>query len=116
MSAATFDLAYYRARIAALAEKGVFVGTSSWKYEGWLGQIYTPDRYEYRGKVAKIRLEDNCLAEYRPTRFTRIAANQAGKFESQALINAYRLEFMEHCPGAARLCCDERYCRGRIDP
>jgi uncharacterized protein YecE (DUF72 family) len=67
MSESSFDLAYYRARIAALADKGVFVGTSSWKYEGWLGQIYTPSRYEYRGRVAATRFEENCLAEYSET-------------------------------------------------
>jgi uncharacterized protein YecE (DUF72 family) len=42
----------------------VFIGTSSWKYEGWLGQLYTPSRYEYRGKVAKTRFERDCLGEY----------------------------------------------------
>lgn len=62
-----FDLAYYRARIAALADRGVFVGTSSWKYTGWLGQIYTPERYEYRGRVAESRLEAHCLEEYAET-------------------------------------------------
>ena len=67
MSEPSFDLPYYRARIAALADKGVFVGTSSWKYEGWLGQIYTPSRYEYRGRVASTRFEQNCLAEYAET-------------------------------------------------
>jgi hypothetical protein len=27
--------------LAALAKRGVFLGTSSWKYERWLGQLYT---------------------------------------------------------------------------
>lgn len=67
MSAATFDLAYYRSRLAALAEKGIFVVTSSWKYPGWLGQIYTPQRYEYRGKFANTRFERECLREYAET-------------------------------------------------
>jgi uncharacterized protein YecE (DUF72 family) len=49
---------------AEAAAQGVFIGTSSWKYEGWLGQLYTPSRYEYRGKVATTRFERNCLAEY----------------------------------------------------
>ena len=49
---------------AELAAKGVYVGTSSWKYEGWFGQLYTPARYEYRGKVAKARFERDCLQEY----------------------------------------------------
>ncbi len=67
MSEPSFDLAYYRARIAALAEKGIFVGTSSWTYQGWIGQIYTASRYEYRGKVANTRFEENCLSEYAET-------------------------------------------------
>jgi hypothetical protein len=28
-----------KATATALAAKGVYVGTSSWKYEGWLGEI-----------------------------------------------------------------------------
>ena len=40
-----------QARAAEFAGQGVYLGTSSWKYEGWLGQLYSPDRYEYRGKV-----------------------------------------------------------------
>ena len=67
MSDGAFDLAYYRARIAALADKNIFVGTSSWKYEGWLGQIYTPARYEFRGRVASSRFERDCLREYAET-------------------------------------------------
>ena len=53
-------------RISArqLAVDGVYLGTSSWKYPGWLGQIYTPSRYEYRGKVAATRFERDCLSEY----------------------------------------------------
>jgi uncharacterized protein YecE (DUF72 family) len=49
---------------AVLAAQGVFIGTSSWKYEGWFGQLYMPGRYEYRGKVAKTRFERDCLSEY----------------------------------------------------
>jgi uncharacterized protein YecE (DUF72 family) len=51
-------------RVAELAVRGVFIGTSSWKYEGWFGQLYTPTRYEYRGKVAKTRFQRDCLSEY----------------------------------------------------
>lgn len=50
--------------LADLARSGVYVGTSSWKYAGWMGQLYTPARYEYRGKVAKSRFEKGCLSEY----------------------------------------------------
>jgi uncharacterized protein YecE (DUF72 family) len=59
-----FDREQLSKKAAALAARGIFVGTSSWKYEGWLGQMYTPSRYEYRGKVAKTRFERDCLSEY----------------------------------------------------
>ena len=49
---------------AQLAAQGVFLGTSSWKYAGWLGSLYTPSRYEYRGRVATSRFEKECLREY----------------------------------------------------
>lgn len=51
-------------RLAALAGQGVFVGTSSWKYPGWAGTVYDESRYHYRGKFAKSRFEQGCLAEY----------------------------------------------------
>lgn len=47
-----------------LATEGIHIGTSSWKYEGWLGQLYDPGRYTYRGKVARTRFERGCLEEY----------------------------------------------------
>ena len=60
----SFDRETLKQRAAQLATSGVFIGTSSWKYEGWFGQLYTPARYEYRGKVAKTRFERGCLTEY----------------------------------------------------
>lgn len=51
----------------ALAEQGIWIGTSSWKYEGWLNQIYSPDRYETRGRFSRKRFESECLAEYAET-------------------------------------------------
>jgi uncharacterized protein YecE (DUF72 family) len=59
-----FDRETVKAMAAELAASGVYIGTSSWKYEGWLNQLYTPARYEYRGKVATTRFERSCLAEY----------------------------------------------------
>lgn len=59
-----FDRGQMKTAAAELAARGVFIGTSSWKYQGWLGQLYSPARYEYRGKVAKSRFERDCLAEY----------------------------------------------------
>ncbi len=40
------------------------VGTSSWKYEGWLGLLYTSERYLTRGKLSRANFEKTCLAEY----------------------------------------------------
>ena len=60
----SFDREKMRETAAELAAKGIFIGTSSWKYEGWFGQLYTPARYEFRGKVAKTRFERDCLSEY----------------------------------------------------
>ncbi len=54
-------------KLKALAEQGIFFGTSSWKYEGWLGSIYTPERYMTRGKFSRRKFEDECLAEYAET-------------------------------------------------
>jgi uncharacterized protein YecE (DUF72 family) len=51
-------------RVHILGSQGVFVGTSSWKYQGWCGTLYDAARYEYRNKFATTRFERNCLAEY----------------------------------------------------
>lgn len=65
------DLAPQAARLApklkTLAARGVYFGTSSWKYEGWLGSIYQADRYATRGKFSRKRFEAECLAEYSQT-------------------------------------------------
>jgi uncharacterized protein YecE (DUF72 family) len=53
--------------LRAQAQAGVFWGTSSWKYDGWLGSIYTPKLYETRGKFSKKKFEETCLAEYAKT-------------------------------------------------
>jgi uncharacterized protein YecE (DUF72 family) len=60
----SFDREWIEQRVAQLAARGAFIGTSSWKYEGWLGQLYTLARYEYRGKVAQKRFEQYCLTEF----------------------------------------------------
>jgi uncharacterized protein YecE (DUF72 family) len=68
----TFPLDRFRQQIAELAAAGIFVGTSSWKYEGWLGLIYSPEKYmryfkEGPPKILKGRFEKTCLAEYAET-------------------------------------------------
>jgi uncharacterized protein YecE (DUF72 family) len=65
VSASTsFDRYGARDKLAKLAERGVFIGTSSWKYPGWRGMLYDESRYVYRGKVVESRFEKLCLAEY----------------------------------------------------
>jgi len=54
-------------RLRTLADQGVYFGTSSWKYEGWVGSIYSGDRYVTRGKFSKAKFEENCLTEYAHT-------------------------------------------------
>ena len=61
------ELADLRARLQGLAAQNILIGTSSWKYEGWLGQIYSRDRYLSRGKFSKKRFEAECLTEYAET-------------------------------------------------
>jgi uncharacterized protein YecE (DUF72 family) len=60
----SFDRASLANAVGELAQKGVYIGTSSWKYPGWCGMLYESARYEYRGKLAMTRFERNCLQEY----------------------------------------------------
>ena len=59
-----FDRTAIEEAVAKLVAKGVFIGTSSWKYTGWRGMLYDENRYAYRGKFAESRFERGCLAEY----------------------------------------------------
>lgn len=54
-------------RLRALAAQKLYLGTSSWKYEGWLNQIYTAERYSARGKFSRKKFEAECLTEYAET-------------------------------------------------
>jgi len=62
-----FDRAALADRLRALAVENIWIGTSSWKYQGWLDQIYTRERYLSRGKPSKKRFEAECLAAYAET-------------------------------------------------
>jgi uncharacterized protein YecE (DUF72 family) len=59
-----FDREALHQRLADLAARNIRIGGSSWKYEGWLGQIYDRELYATRGRFSKKRFEDNCLNEY----------------------------------------------------
>ena len=63
----SFDRAALAQRLRTLANENIWIGTSSWKYPGWLGQIYTRDRYVTRGKFSQKRFEAECLAEFAET-------------------------------------------------
>lgn len=54
-------------RLAELASEQLYLGTNSWKYEGWLDQVYTPERYFWHGKFSRKKFEAECLAEYAET-------------------------------------------------
>jgi uncharacterized protein YecE (DUF72 family) len=63
----TFDREALAGRLRRLASEGVYIGTSSWKYEGWLGQIYTRSNYLSRGRFSKPLFAATCLKEYART-------------------------------------------------
>ena len=44
-----FDREGLPGTLRTLAEENIYIGGSSWKYEGWLGQIYSRSRYQVRG-------------------------------------------------------------------
>ncbi len=54
-------------RLRKLADENIYIGGSSWKYEGWLGQIYRRERYLSRGKFSRKLFEAECLREYTET-------------------------------------------------
>lgn len=51
-------------KAAALATKNVYVGTSSWKYTGWRGQLYDESLYCPKGRFSESRFNRECLNEY----------------------------------------------------
>jgi uncharacterized protein YecE (DUF72 family) len=66
-SSAPFDRRALAHKLRALAQDNIWIGTSSWKYEGWLDQIYSRERYLSRGRFSRKRFEGECLAEYAET-------------------------------------------------
>ena len=63
----SFDKQALARRLRALADQHIFIGTSSWKYDGWIDQIYTRERYLSRGKFSQRAFEAECLAEFAET-------------------------------------------------
>jgi uncharacterized protein YecE (DUF72 family) len=64
---AEFDRERVAQRLRKLATEQIYIGASSWKYEGWIGQVYTAEHYLTRGRHSKKRFEQECLAEYAET-------------------------------------------------
>jgi uncharacterized protein YecE (DUF72 family) len=62
-----FDRKQLAAKLVELATKGIYFGTSSWKYPGWFGSVYERDRYVWRGRFSKARFERDCLKEFAET-------------------------------------------------
>jgi uncharacterized protein YecE (DUF72 family) len=107
-----FDREQMKAKAGELAARGVLVGTSSWKYEGWLDQIYTPGRYVKRAKATtgaqqdffaglqaeplsrnsekmdSEKFEDNCLTEYAEVFKTVCVDSAFYRFPSQRNLEA----------------------------
>src|SRR4051812_13755870 len=50
-------------KLRDLADRGIYFGTSSWKYEGWLGSIYGDSRCQARGSHSKTKFGEACLNE-----------------------------------------------------
>jgi len=76
-------------KVALLARSGIYVGTSSWKYEGWLGLIYSRERYMTRGKLSRAKFESTCLAEYADTFKTVCADAGYYQFPSRKMLDGY---------------------------
>ncbi len=53
--------------LAELAGAGIYIGASSWKYEGWIGQVYTREPYLVRGRFSQKKFQAECLNEYAKT-------------------------------------------------
>ena len=79
-SVPTFDRQSLAARIRTLAEREIFIGTSSWRYEGWLGQVYTPERYFTRGKFSKNKFHEESILEYAESSPSSAATSRSTRF------------------------------------
>jgi uncharacterized protein YecE (DUF72 family) len=64
---AGFDREGLAGRLRALADRNILIGGSSWKYEGWLGQVYSRERYLARGRFSSKLFQSECLREYAET-------------------------------------------------
>ena len=89
-----------------LAERNIFVGTSSWKYPGWFSSIYERDRYVWRGRFSKARFERNCLAEFART-FPAVSVDATYyKFYEQSALEELAAQVPDKFQFAFKVCGD----------
>ncbi len=101
-----FDREQLAAKLAGLAAKGVYIGTSSWKYPGWFGIIYDRDRYIWRGKFSKTRFEKNCLAEFAQT-FPSVSVDAAYyQFFGKSTLQEWAGQVPDHFRFGFKVCGD----------
>jgi uncharacterized protein YecE (DUF72 family) len=62
-----FDRKGLAKKLAELSKERIYLGGSSWKYEGWIGQIYSRERYFTRGRFSQKRFEERSIEEYAET-------------------------------------------------
>ncbi len=62
-----FDRDGLALKLAGLAAEGIYFGGSSWKYPGWIGQVYSRSNYLTRGRFSQKLFEATCLREYART-------------------------------------------------
>lgn len=93
-------------KLKRLAAQGVFLGTSSWKYEGWFSSIYERDRYIWRGRFSKARFERGCLAEFAQT-FPAVSVDASYyKFYERAALEEMAAQVPQYFQFAFKVCGD----------
>jgi len=84
----SFPRAALASALAKLAAENIDIGTSSWKYPGWLGRLYDEQRYVSRGKFAGSRFERDCLSEHSEVFHTVCVDAGYYRFPSPAYVDA----------------------------
>lgn len=105
-TAPVFQREQLAAQLRQLASRGVFLGTSSWKYPGWFGGIYERDRYVWHGRFSMSRFERNCLAQFAQT-FPAVSVDATYyKFYKRAEIEELAAQVPAHFQFAFKVCSD----------
>jgi uncharacterized protein YecE (DUF72 family) len=63
----SFDREGLASTLQGLARENICIGASSWKYEGWIEQVYTRSNYIECGRFSRRLFEATCLKEYAAT-------------------------------------------------